>query len=87
MILQAMEKFFAAVYAAILRHLPFQTLRAIVIASPGFTRESVRWPSSYPRGRANRYCIPPDVRLCLPASHRDDEQTPHAVPVEMGQSA
>jgi protein pelota len=41
LISQAMEKFFAAVYAAILRHLPFQTLRAIVIASPGFTRESV----------------------------------------------
>jgi protein pelota len=38
---KAMEKFFAAVYAAILRHLPFQTLRAIVIASPGFTKESV----------------------------------------------
>jgi hypothetical protein len=38
---QAMEKFFAAVYAAVLRHLPFQTLRAIVIASPGFTREGV----------------------------------------------
>ncbi|KAJ9105535.1 hypothetical protein QFC21_001906 [Naganishia friedmannii] len=38
---KAMEKFFAAVYAAILRHLPFQTLRAIVIASPGFTKESL----------------------------------------------
>jgi protein pelota len=39
-----MEKFFAAVYAAVLRHLPFQTLRAIVIASPGFTREGVSLP-------------------------------------------
>ena len=39
-----MEKFFAAVYAAVLRHLPFQTLRAIVIASPGFTREGVSRP-------------------------------------------
>ncbi|KAI5449125.1 Translation factor pelota [Naganishia albida] len=37
---KAMEKFFAAVYAAALRHLPYQTLRAIVIASPGFTKES-----------------------------------------------
>ncbi len=37
-----MEKFFAQVYAAILRHLPFTTLRAIVIASPGFTKDSVR---------------------------------------------
>ena len=39
--IQAMDKFFAAVYAAILRHLPFHSLKAIVIASPGFTRESV----------------------------------------------
>ncbi len=38
---QAMEKFFSTVYAAILRHLPFQTLRAIVVASPGFTKDSV----------------------------------------------
>ncbi|KAH8083036.1 pelota [Filobasidium floriforme] len=38
---KAMDKFFAAVYAAVLRHLPFQTLRAIVIASPGFTREGM----------------------------------------------
>ncbi|KAJ9112282.1 hypothetical protein QFC19_000701 [Naganishia cerealis] len=38
---KAMDKFFSAVYAAILRHLPYQTLRAIVIASPGFTKESL----------------------------------------------
>ena len=42
-----MEKFFAAVYAAILRHLPFQTLRAIVIASPGFTREGVSFDPAW----------------------------------------
>lgn len=38
---KAMDNFFATVYAAILRLLPFQTLRAIVIASPGFTKEAV----------------------------------------------
>jgi len=37
---KAMEKFFATVYAGILRHLPFQALKAIVIASPGFTKDS-----------------------------------------------
>lgn len=40
--LQAMENFFSTVYQAILRLLPFQTLKAIVIASPGFTKETVR---------------------------------------------
>jgi stalled ribosome rescue protein Dom34 len=40
-LLQAMDKFFATVYAGILRHLPLQTLKAIVIASPGFTKDSV----------------------------------------------
>ena len=36
-----MENFFQSIYQAILRLIPFQTLKAIVIASPGFTRESV----------------------------------------------
>lgn len=38
---KAMENFFQSVYQAILRLIPFQTLKAIVIASPGFTRESL----------------------------------------------
>jgi protein pelota len=41
-----MENFFQSVYQAILRLIPFQTLKAIVIASPGFTKESVCPPSS-----------------------------------------
>lgn len=36
-----MEKFYQTVYQSLLRHLPFNTLRAIVIASPGFTRDSL----------------------------------------------
>lgn len=36
-----MENFFSSVYQAILRLIPFQSLKAIVIASPGFTKESV----------------------------------------------
>lgn len=39
---QAMDNFFQTVYQAVLRLLPFQTLKAIVIASPGFTKDSVR---------------------------------------------
>jgi protein pelota len=42
---QAMENFFSSVYQAILRLIPFQSLKAIVIASPGFTKESVSWPN------------------------------------------
>ncbi|WVR07212.1 mRNA surveillance protein pelota [Kwoniella sp. DSM 27419] len=38
---KAMENFFQAVYQAILRLIPFQDLKAIVIASPGFTRDSL----------------------------------------------
>lgn len=38
---KAMEKFFAQVYAGILKHLPYQSLRAIVLASPGFTKDNV----------------------------------------------
>ncbi|OCF36702.1 mRNA surveillance protein pelota [Kwoniella heveanensis CBS 569] len=38
---KAMDNFFSTVYQAILRLIPFQDLKAIVIASPGFTRESL----------------------------------------------
>ncbi|EIW65732.1 hypothetical protein TREMEDRAFT_70401 [Tremella mesenterica DSM 1558] len=38
---KAMENFYSAVYQAVLRLIPYQTLKAIVIASPGFTRESL----------------------------------------------
>ena len=36
-----MEKFYQTVYQSLLRHIPFNSLRAIVIASPGFTKDSV----------------------------------------------
>lgn len=36
-----MDKFYQTVYSSLLRHLPFGTLRAIVIASPGFTKDSL----------------------------------------------
>ncbi len=36
-----MDKFFAQVYASILRHINYTSLRAIVIASPGFTKDSL----------------------------------------------
>jgi stalled ribosome rescue protein Dom34 len=49
---QAMDNFFQTVYQAVLRLLPFQTLKAIVIASPGFTKDSVR----------------PDPHLALPVA-------------------
>ncbi|CDZ96995.1 Meiotic cell division protein Pelota/DOM34 [Phaffia rhodozyma] len=38
---KAMDKFFQTVYQAVLRHLPFTTLKAIVIASPGFTKDAL----------------------------------------------
>ncbi|RSH81591.1 Translation factor pelota [Saitozyma podzolica] len=38
---KAMDNFFQTVYQAVLRLLPFQTLKAIVIASPGFTKDSL----------------------------------------------
>lgn len=38
---QAMEKFLQTVFQAVLRHLPFTTLKAIVVASPGFTKDAV----------------------------------------------
>ena len=36
-----MENFFGTVYQAILRLIPFQTLKAVVLASPGFVKDSV----------------------------------------------
>lgn len=38
---KGLTKFYAALYAAFLRHIPVDTLRVIVIASPGFTKDSV----------------------------------------------
>ncbi|WRT66178.1 mRNA surveillance protein pelota [Kwoniella shivajii] len=38
---KAMENFFSTVYQAVLRLIPYQDLKAIVIASPGFTRDSL----------------------------------------------
>ncbi|ORY32575.1 pelota [Naematelia encephala] len=38
---KAMESFYKSVYDAVLRLLPYQTLKAIVIASPGFTKDSL----------------------------------------------
>lgn len=39
---QAMERFMQTVYQAIIRHLPFATLKVVVLASPGFTKDAVR---------------------------------------------
>ena len=36
-----MENFLQTVYQAILRLIPFQSLKAVVIASPGFTKDTV----------------------------------------------
>lgn len=36
-----MERFYDTVYTSLLRHLPFNSLKAIVIASPGFTKDSL----------------------------------------------
>lgn len=38
---QGIERFYATVYAAFIRHIPFSSLRAIVIASPGFTKDAL----------------------------------------------
>ncbi|KDQ20760.1 hypothetical protein BOTBODRAFT_124577 [Botryobasidium botryosum FD-172 SS1] len=40
---KATERFHAAIYAGLLRHIPFSTptMRVVVIASPGFTKDSV----------------------------------------------
>ncbi|KAG8796757.1 Translation factor pelota [Ceratobasidium sp. 428] len=38
---KGLTKFYSALYAAFVRHIPVETLRVIVIASPGFTKDSV----------------------------------------------
>ncbi|KAG8692001.1 Translation factor pelota [Ceratobasidium sp. 423] len=38
---KGLAKFYEALYAAFLRHIPVESLRVIVIASPGFTKDSV----------------------------------------------
>ncbi|KAH7343822.1 eRF1 domain 1-domain-containing protein [Rhizoctonia solani] len=38
---KGLAKFYEALYAAFLRHIPVDSLRVIVIASPGFTKDSV----------------------------------------------
>ncbi|KAL7421789.1 Translation factor pelota [Cryptotrichosporon argae] len=38
---KAIETFLATVYQAILRLIPFETLKAVVIASPGFTKDTL----------------------------------------------
>jgi len=38
---KGLTKFYSALYAAFLRHIPVDTLRVVVIASPGFTKDSV----------------------------------------------
>lgn len=82
---KAIDKFFAAVYAAVLRHLPFQTLRAIVIASPGFTRDSVSPPPRPLSPHLAHLEKITAVRLHLPTSHSDDEQTSPPIPDQVGQ--
>ncbi|KAB5595582.1 hypothetical protein CTheo_1043 [Ceratobasidium theobromae] len=38
---KGLAKFYEALYAAFLRHIPIESLRVIVIASPGFTKDAV----------------------------------------------
>ena len=38
---QGMARFFDTLYAALLRHIPYNTLRAVVLASPGFTKDTL----------------------------------------------
>jgi protein pelota len=38
---KGLERFYAALYASLLRHIPFSILRVIVLASPGFVKDSV----------------------------------------------
>ncbi|KAL7411943.1 hypothetical protein BDY24DRAFT_394024 [Mrakia frigida] len=38
---KALDRFYKTLYDAVLRHLPFTTLKAIVLASPGFTKDGV----------------------------------------------
>lgn len=38
---KGLQKFYDTVYDSFLRHIPYASLRVIVIASPGFTRDAV----------------------------------------------
>jgi stalled ribosome rescue protein Dom34 len=66
---KAMDSFYAAVYQAILRLIPFQTLKAVVIASPGFTKESVSHSITKALFSSFDDLV---VRLYLPTSYVDE---------------
>jgi protein pelota len=38
---KGLARFYETLYTSFLRHIPFQTLRAIIIASPGFVKDTV----------------------------------------------
>ncbi|KAG8890642.1 Translation factor pelota [Tulasnella sp. 332] len=38
---KGVERFYAAVYAGLLRHIPFMEMRAVVLASPGFVKDTL----------------------------------------------
>ena len=38
---KGLDKYYETVYASFLRHLPFKTLRVIVLASPGFVKDAI----------------------------------------------
>ena len=42
---QALDRFYKTLFEAVLRHLPYATLKAIVLASPGFTKDGVSFLS------------------------------------------
>lgn len=60
---KAVENFFQSVYQGIQRLIPYQTLKAIIIASPGFTKDSV----SCMRTRVRAWLTGQAVRLHLSA--------------------
>jgi protein pelota len=80
-----MDNFYATVYSAILRLIPFTDLKAIVIASPGFTRDTVcEWLSIVtPCPGPTRTAL----RLHLCSGHPNIKQGPPYLTAKMGQSA
>ncbi|KAH7105662.1 hypothetical protein BKA62DRAFT_690484 [Auriculariales sp. MPI-PUGE-AT-0066] len=38
---KGLQKFYETVYASFIRHIPFQTLRVVVLASPGFVKDAI----------------------------------------------
>jgi protein pelota len=38
---KGLAKFYETVYTSFLRHLPYQTLRVVVLASPGFVKDAI----------------------------------------------